>query len=180
NQGKPPIAATAKPGDFRSGVVPAKQAGGAYKAPPPDARRNGGRPGGASPENGARPGNENRPGNNAEARHNTYNHATDLQPHSYSPPNTGNAGNDRKLQQQQDKLAARQAQEHQKLQQQQEKEHQRASQRNYNDEQKQQMEQRHAQQTQQLEQRHEAQQQQVQQRAAPRQSPPPREERPPH
>jgi len=37
NQGKPPIAATAKPGDFKTGVVEAKQAGGEYKAPPKDA-----------------------------------------------------------------------------------------------------------------------------------------------
>ena len=34
NQGKPPIAATAKPGEFTTGVVAAKQAGGEYKAPP--------------------------------------------------------------------------------------------------------------------------------------------------
>src|ERR1700683_3666818 len=34
NQGKPPIAATAKPGEFTSGFVAAKQAGGEYKAPP--------------------------------------------------------------------------------------------------------------------------------------------------
>jgi hypothetical protein len=34
NQGKPPIAATAKPGDFTNGFVAAKQAGGEYKAPP--------------------------------------------------------------------------------------------------------------------------------------------------
>lgn len=34
NQGKPPIAATAKPGDFTTGFVASKQAGGEYKAPP--------------------------------------------------------------------------------------------------------------------------------------------------
>ena len=34
NQGKPPIAATAKPGDFKTGVVASNQAGGEYKAPP--------------------------------------------------------------------------------------------------------------------------------------------------
>jgi hypothetical protein len=34
NQGKPPIAATAKPGEFTTGFVAAKQAGGEYKAPP--------------------------------------------------------------------------------------------------------------------------------------------------
>src|SRR5579863_9312434 len=34
NQGKPPIAATTKAGDFKTGVVPSRQAGGEYKAPP--------------------------------------------------------------------------------------------------------------------------------------------------
>jgi WXXGXW repeat (2 copies) len=34
NQGKPPIAATSKPGEFTTGAVAAKQAGGEYKAPP--------------------------------------------------------------------------------------------------------------------------------------------------
>ena len=34
NQGKPPIAATAKPGEFTTGFVASKQAGGEYKAPP--------------------------------------------------------------------------------------------------------------------------------------------------
>jgi WXXGXW repeat (2 copies) len=39
NQGKPPIAATAKPGDFQTGVVASKEAGGEYKTPPTDAAR---------------------------------------------------------------------------------------------------------------------------------------------
>ncbi len=34
NQGKPPIAATAKPADFKTGVVASGRAGGEYKAPP--------------------------------------------------------------------------------------------------------------------------------------------------
>jgi len=33
NQGKPPIAATAKPADFKTGAVATRQAGGEYKAP---------------------------------------------------------------------------------------------------------------------------------------------------
>ena len=61
---------------------------------------------------------------------------------------------DKKYQQQQEQLAAKQTQDHQKLQQQQEKEHQQATAKNYNDAQKQKMEQRHAQQTQQVEQKH--------------------------
>jgi hypothetical protein len=139
NNGRPPIAATAKPGDFRGGVVAAKQAGGEYKAPPANAFH----------------GNSN-----------TTQHAGDLQPHTYPAPNTGDPATDKKFQQQQDKLAAKQAQEHQKLQQQQEKEHQQADRNNFSADQRQQMEQRHTQQTQQLEQRHATQQAQLQQRQA--------------
>jgi hypothetical protein len=168
NQGRPPIAATAKAGDFRTGVVASREAGGEYKAPPANAARgNEARPG-----NEAQPGGENRPENPTAARTNTPNHASDLQPHKFTPPNTGNAATDQKYQQQQDKLAAQQAKDHQKLQQQQDKEHQQATARNYNDAQKQQMEQRHAQQTQQVEQKHAAQQQRMEQRQAPRQTAP--------
>ena len=39
NQGKPPIAATVKPADFKTGAVSSKQAGGAYKPPPSNAAR---------------------------------------------------------------------------------------------------------------------------------------------
>jgi hypothetical protein len=128
NHGVPPIAATARPGDFKAGVVPTKAAGGEYKAP-------------AS---------------------NPPHDASELQPHKYTAPSTGNAENDTRLQQQQDQLAAKQAQEHQQLQQQQESEHQEAAQKNYNDQQKQQMEERHAQQTQQLETNHANEQRQSQ------------------
>jgi hypothetical protein len=162
NQGKPPIAATAKAGDFKTGVVASKQAGGQYKAPPPT--------------NAAR-GNEARPAaeNSTEARptSNTANKdASELQLHKTTPPNTGNAATDKKYQQQQDKLAAKQTQDHQKLQQQQEKDHQQATKRNYNDTQKEQMEQRHTQQTQQVEQKHATQQAQMQQHQAPHQATP--------
>jgi hypothetical protein len=163
NQGKPPIAATARPGDFKTGVVATRQAGGEYKAPPANAARgNEGRPG-----NEARPGTENRPANTTEAPGNTGNHASELQPHKFTPPNTGNAATDKKYQQQQDKLAAKQTQDHQKLQQQQDKEHKQATTKNYNEAQKQQMEQRHTQQTQQVEQKHATQQKQMEQRQAP-------------
>jgi|SRR6516162_6932353 hypothetical protein len=141
NQGKPPIAATAKPGDFKTGVVASKEAGGGYNPPRTNAVR----------------------GNEASAP----TEATELQKHKFAPPNTGNPSTDRKYQQQQDELAARQTQDHQKLQQQQEEEHQQAIQKNYNDAQKQQMEQKHAQQTQQLEQQHATQQRQMEQQQAP-------------
>jgi hypothetical protein len=155
NQGKPPIAATAKAGDFKTGVVATKQAGGEYKAPPAKAAS----------------GNEARPAA-TEARPNTNSHASELQAHKFTPPNTGSAATDKKYQQQQDNLAAKQAQDHQKLQQQQDKEHQQAATKNYNDTQKQQMEQRHTQQTQQVEQKHATQQKQMEQRQAPRQAAP--------
>jgi WXXGXW repeat (2 copies) len=160
NQGKPPIAATAKPGDFKTGVVASKQAGGEYKAPPTNAAR----------ANEARPAAENRAENTTEARPNTSKDASELQPHKSTTPNTGNAATDKKYQHQQDQLAAKQNQDHQKLQQQQEKEHQQATKKNYNDTQKAQMEQHHAQQTQQVEQKHATQQAQMQQRQAPHQT----------
>jgi hypothetical protein len=205
NRGKPPIAATAKPGDFKGGVVAAKQAGGEYKAPPANASRNGNatrtgneapsgnekrpatearpenRPASNSeprPENETRPATgthpENRPTNNSEARSNTSGHAGEVQPHKYTPPNTGNSTTDRKYQQQQEKLATQQNQEHQRMQQQQEKQHQQAAKQNASEAQKQQMEQRHTQQTQQLEQKHAAQQEKMQQR----QQPPPSASKP--
>ena len=141
NKGVPPIAATAKPGDFKTGVVATKEAGGEYKAPAVNPPKD----------------------------------AKEVQPHQYTAPSTGNADADKRNQQQQDQLAARQAQEHQQLQKQQEQEHQQAEQKNYSDQQKQQIEEHHAQQTQQLEQKHATEQRQLQQRQAP---PPPREPAP--
>jgi hypothetical protein len=166
NHGKPPIAATAKPGDFETGAVAARKAGGAYKAPPPNAARNNG----SRPGDGTRSATENRPENSTEDHSSAYTHASELQPQKSTPPNTGDAATDEKYQKQQDKLAAKQAQERQKLQQQQEKDHQQAAKKNYNDAQKQQMEQQHAQQTQQLAQKHTAQQKELEQRQAPRQT----------
>jgi hypothetical protein len=92
------------------------------------------------------------------------NDAKDLQPHTPAAPNTGNAKQDQKFQQQQEKLAAQQNKEHQKLAAQQEKEHQQLAKQNANDAARQQVEQRHQQQTQQLEERHTQQQQHLQER----------------
>lgn len=150
NRGKPPVAATVKPADFKTGAEPAREAGGEYKAPPANAAK----------------GNEARPGNEGGAPANAPSHASDLQPPKFTPPNTGNAATDNKYQQQQQQLAAKENKENQKLQQQQEKEHQQAAKKNYNDTQKQQMEQRHAQQTQQLQQKHATEQRQMEQRQA--------------
>jgi hypothetical protein len=174
NQGKPPIAATAKAGDFKTGVLATSQAGGEYKTPPANAQR--GSVEHSTNEAGPSMGNRQE---STTAHPDTNNHASELQPHPFTPPNTGNAATDKKYQQQQDKLSTKQAQDHQKLEQQQEKEHQQATQKNYTEAQKQPMEQRHAQQTQQLEQKHASQQKQVEQRQAPRQSAPKPESHPP-
>jgi len=143
NHGKPPVAATDRPGQFRgSNVVAARQAGGEYRPP---ANR------------GAAPG-------NAEA-HTNYVHPHDLPAMERpAPPNTGNAKVDQKYQKQQQKLMDQQNKERQKLQQQQDKEHAQMQKQQANDARKQQMEQRHQQQTQQMQQRHQSQMQNLQSR----------------
>jgi len=169
NHGRPAVAATDRPGQFRgSGAVPAREAGAPYHPP---AERGGVQPG-RTGNNVPRP--ENR-GNGPQARAENNvprpqvpNHAKDLQPHERPPaPNTGNPKLDQKYQQQQTKLYQKQEQDHQKLQQKQEQEHQRLAQRNVPEPQRQQVEQRHQQQTQQLEQRHEQQQQHLQEKQQP-------------
>jgi WXXGXW repeat (2 copies) len=170
NHGKPPIAATAKPGAFRdSGAVPAREAGAVHNAP-------------AAENNAAR-------GNNETARPNTETgrstnetarpaaetarpspavHARDLPPaEHYAAPNTGNAKQDQKYQQQQQKLQTQQVNERQKLQNRQEQDHQRLAQTPANQPKQQPLEQKHQQQTQQLAQKHTQQQQALQQRQQP-------------
>ena len=175
NQGKPPIAATAKPGDFKTEVVASRKAGGKYTAPPPNA----GLDNATRPGDEARSSTESHPENDTDAHPSTFTHASELQPQKSTPPNTGNPATDKKYQQQQDQLAAKQAKERQKLQKQQEKDHQQAAKKNYNDAQKQQMEQQHTKQTQQLEQKQTAQQQDLEQRQAPRQTASTPDRRPP-
>jgi len=151
NHGRPPIAATARPGEFRGGsVVPAREAGGTYNPP---ANRGGNPPRGEN--NASRP----------------PVHPKELPAFERpAPPNTGDPNRDRKYQQQQEKMFAKQNQERQNLQQKQEQEHQRLQQQNANQARLQQTEQRHQQQTQQLQQKHVQQQQRMQQK----QQPPPR------
>jgi hypothetical protein len=146
NQGRPSIAATSRPGDFHSGAVAAREAGGEYHPPA-------NRGGEAHPEAGG--------GHPAV-------HPNDL-PAAEHPaaPNTGNAKQDQKYQKQQTKLYNQQAKERQKLQAQQDKEHAQLEKSHASDAQRQQVEQRHAQQTQQLQQRHAAQTQNLQSRQAP-------------
>jgi hypothetical protein len=163
NRGKPPVAATERPGEFRGGV-PAKE-GGPYNPP---ANRGGNQP--RNNETAPRP-------ENSVPRPPNASHAKDVQPHERpSPPNTGNPKQDQKYQQQQDKLYQKQQQDHQKLQQKQEQDHQRLAQQNANDARRQQVEQQHQQQTQQMEQRHTQQQQHLQQRV----QPPPSRSQPEH
>jgi hypothetical protein len=170
NQGKPPVAATPKPGAFKDpAVVAAKEAGSPYHPP---ANRAAAQP----PANTPAP----RPENNVPKPPDAS-HAKDLQPHLRpAPPNTGNAKADQKYQQQQDKLYAQQNQEHQKLQQKQEQDHQRLAQQNADEARKQQLEQKHQQQTQQIEQKHAEQQQHLQtkQQPASQNQPKPPQERP--
>lgn len=161
NQGKPPIAATERPGELTGrNAVAAREAGAPYRPP----ARNGAQP--AAGGNG-QPGTVARPGNNPS-------HARDLQQHQFTPPNSGNPKMDKKYQQEQQKLIDKQNQEHLKLQQQQEKEDQKAAKQAQNQQRQQVTEQKHQQQTQQLEQRHTQQMQQLQERQAPPPRPAPR------
>jgi DNA segregation ATPase FtsK/SpoIIIE-like protein len=173
NRGKPAVAATARPGDFKGGAVQAREAGGTYN-PPANRGGNQGQTANRGAEN--RPA-ETRTENNA-ARPSTAGHVRDLPPAERpAAPNTGNANLDKKYQQQQEKQYAKQNQERQKLAQQQQKEDQKVAKQN-NDARKQQVEQQHQQQTQQLQQRHQQQTQQMQQRMQPRAAAPERS-RPP-
>ena len=138
NHGKPAIAATARPGDFKSGAMAAREAGGEYKEP-----RNRG----------------------AAAR---AVHPKDLGPIERTTPNTGNAKENEKFQKEQDKLIAKQNKDREKLQQQQDKEHAKMAKQNADEARKQQVEQRHQQQTEQMVQRHTEQRQQLQQKFSPR------------
>ena len=101
----------------------------------------------------------------ATARPGTAVHPKDLPPvERPAAPKTGNAKQDRKYQQEQDKAVAKQSQDRQKLQQKQDKEHQQLAKQNAAPARMQQVEQQHEQQTQQMHQGHVQQMQQMQQR----------------
>ncbi len=133
NHGNPAIAATAKPGDFSAhGAAATKDIGGASRAGS----------GGATTDTRAAV------------------HPKELPPIARpAAVNSGNAKADKKYEQQQDQLIARQTQERQSLQQKQDAEHQQKANAN-----NQKLEQKHQQQTQQLVQKHTAQQQSLQAR----------------
>jgi hypothetical protein len=153
NHGRPPVAATARPGAFTGHeVMAAKSAGAPYNPPANRAPANR-----TTEERGGTDGHGASPV-----------HASDLPPMGKpAAPNTGDAKLDKKYQQQQQKLQQQQEKERQKLQQQQDKEHQQFAKQNADEAKKQQMEQRHQQQTQQLQQRHQQQTEQMHQRQAP-------------
>ena len=154
NQGRPPVAATPRPTEFRArGAVGAREAGAPYHPPA-------NRGGGARGEGGLRPGE----GNARPAVH--PNDLPKFRP--FTPPNTSDPRRDQKYQRQQDQMLTRQQQDRQKLQQKQEREHQNIERRNAPPPQRQQMEQRHQQQTQHLEQKQEQQQQRLEQRQQPK------------
>jgi hypothetical protein len=112
---------------------------------------------------GERAGEARTAGAGAESR--TPTHASDLPKVTGTPANSGDAKADKKYQQQQDKLIAKQNKEQDQLQKKQDAEHQKK----LNDTQHQQMEQKHQQQTQQLQQRHSSEMQEMQSHApAPR------------
>jgi hypothetical protein len=176
NHGKPPIAATEKPGAFKeNGAVSAREGGTVHTA---------------NENNNARPANETTRPNNEAARptsevtrpeteanrpppvENTRPapavHAKDIPPPQHlAAPNTGNAKNDMRFQQQQQKLETQQVKERQNLQTKQDQDHQRLPQKPANEPKQQPLEQKHQQQTQQLEQKHTQQQQQLQQHQQP-------------
>jgi WXXGXW repeat (2 copies) len=150
NHGNPAIAATPKPGEFNRGGA-AKETETPNRAETP------------RPENSetARP--ENTVDHPAKVVH-----PKDLparQP--FTPPNTGNAKQDQKIQQQQQKMVAKQDQQHQQLQQKQDQDHQRQAHQNANEAATQHLEQQHQQQTQKLEQKHTQQEQKLQGKAQP-------------
>jgi len=148
NMGKPGVAVTPKPEDFNDrAAVPAKEVRAPYSAANPG-------------------GNQGRSENSAGGT-TTAVHPRDLPPVARNPPNTGNAKQDRKYQQQQDKQSAMQQRERDQLQQKQDEEHVKMDKQKTTDTQRQQVEQSHQQQTQQLQQRHQQQTQQLQQKQQP-------------
>jgi hypothetical protein len=177
NHGRPPIAATAKPGAFKEGgAVSAKEAGAVHTAPAAENNNTRANTEAARPNTQAARPNTEAPRTTNEsarpaaetARPSPAVHAKDLPPaEHYAPPNTGNAKQDQKYQQQQQKLQVQQVNDRQKLQAKQEQDHQRLPQTPVNQPKQQPLEQKHQQQTDQLAQKHTQQQQQLQQRQQP-------------
>ena len=144
NHGRPPIAATEKPGDFNGRFVGARDAGGPYNRP------------------------DRNPANTPDGKSTnrvSYGHPKELPPPERLPaPNSGNAKWDKKYQQQQDKLFKQQEHDRVKLQKQQDNEHAKMQRQNKPPEFQQRVEQKHEQQTQSMTQRHTDQRARLQQK----------------
>lgn len=144
NHGKPPVAATARPGELRgSSVIAAREAGGVYHRPE--------KASGTVPR-----------ASDEMARHPV--HPRDLPPLNPPEANSQSSEAEKKFQQQH-KLIERQNKEREKLERQQEKDHAQLERQNANEARRQEMEQRHAQQTQAMQQRHEMQMRDLQSRS---------------
>ena len=197
NRGKPPIAATDRPGQFRGNVVAARE--GRYNPPPnrPENRPENARPNNnvnrapeanrpataTPPENRPEPRNDRPPNaRGAEINHRpTYVHPNDLPKTNRPdrPQSSGNAKADQKYQQRSDNMYKKQEQERQNLEKKQEQQHARAEEQRANDARRQQMEHQHQQQTQKLEQRHQQQQEKMQRQApSPKPQPQPKQQQP--
>jgi hypothetical protein len=165
NQGRPPIAATQRPSEFKgNGVVAAREAGGTYKAPERTENNAG------HAENNIAARTEAPAHANGESPAKPT-HVKDIPAATRTAPNTGNPATDKKYQAQQDKMYAKQDKERQQLQSKQEADHQKLATQKATDARTQQVEQKHTQQTQQLQQRHETQQKQMAAKQAPRPEP---------
>jgi WXXGXW repeat (2 copies) len=179
NKGRPPIAATPKPGTLSgAGVVRASAAGAPYHPPAKNAAPEANR--GATPEANNRPApNQNNvprpPSENTTPRAQTSVprpsnavHARDLPEHTAPTPSSqANTEAEKQAQQRQQQMVEQENQEHEKLAQQQEQDHQRMAQQNATNAQMQAMERQHQQQTQQLQQQHAQQERQMSRPAAP-------------
>jgi hypothetical protein len=183
NHGKPPIAATDRPGQFRDGnVVAAKE--GKYNPPPNRSGNNVGRPENNRAENNrpnetARPETHNDRPPNARGPESNANRPTYVHPNEAPkmnrpdrPPSSGNAKADQKYQQRTDDMYKKQELERQNLQKKQDQQHAKAEQQRANDAHRQQLENQHRQQTQKMEQRQQQQQQKME-RQAPKPKPQP-------
>jgi hypothetical protein len=149
NHGKPPVAATEKPGEFRGhGVAKAKRAGGPYR--PPANRASNPRPPNAS---AAVPGKR-------KATHPNELPALERP----TPATSGGSKAEQKYEKEQEKLYVKQQKERQRLEQRQQQEDRRLAKQNASEARKQQLEQKHQQQTQEMQQRHQTEQQKLQER----------------
>jgi hypothetical protein len=201
NHGRPAIAASARPGDFKD-RVPAREAGGSYNPPANRAagdqrgnRRDVQRPEtnqqanrrDRSPVNEQRSQDWRRPNNNRNSSNDRPPSAVHTAVHTNDRPrgdrparvNTSDSRRDQQNQRDQQRVNQRQDQERQRVQHNQEQPNQRMERQRADDSRRQQAEQRH-QQSQRAEQRHEQPQQQRQQSANRDEARLPKKDRPPN